>query len=751
MSAQPAVLYVQGDDDTTRHALDDREDLLVYTAATQSEASDVLGSARVDCIVCPHARPEGPSGRRLLERLTTSHPGVPAILTSRDPDDGLAAAVAAGAATEYLPLGIWADPAARLGERITHHADARVTSPNDQTLGGLLATARELMTTRRPESIATVVTDAAVDILSFERASVWLVEDVTALAAVHDAYDDPRTLRLAAARPDDHDWQSTYDAGEEPVGRVYESGEPTVIEHDDGALMFFPLGDHGVLAVGADGVDAIDDADVQLAEILAANAAAGVDRARREQTLSLYQTVVDNVREMMYVLDESGRIVLASDEVVDASGYDREDVLGSHVSRFFPEDGLERGTELIVDLLDDDDPNATRTYRADALTADGEPIPAEIELSVLRDDDDTYQGTIGAIRDISDLLAAEAERDRERDRFRSLFEHLPDPVIDSSFQDGEPVIDSVNPAFERVFGHDEADVVGTPVNDILVPNEDDDELADELDARALADENVSAEITRSTADGDRHFLFRGIPYHVDGDDVHAFGIYTDITDQYDREQHLQVLHRVLRHNLRTDMGIVTGYLDQLTEDLDDPDAVGILRHVIGRAEDAAALADKVHQLEQVIRKDSTFTTGPTNVADHVRSLADRLRDTYPEATITTDAPAEAIANADERLDLAVENLVENAVEHAQRPDPVVEVLVEPNAAGGVDIVVADNGPGIPDHERDLLTGDRSVSRVEHGEGLGLWVVSWVARSLGGTVSFGDPDHGSEVVLELRAP
>lgn len=747
MSAKPAVLYVQGDDDATRHALADRDDLLVYTAATQSEASDVLGSARIDCVVCPQHRSDGPTGRRLLERLTTSRPGIPAILTSDEPDDDLAAAVAAGAATEYLPLSIWDDPAARLCERIEHHADVKVSSPTDQTLGGLLATARELMTTRKPAAIASVVTDAAVDILSFERASVWLVDDDAAPVADADAHGDPERLTLAAARPDGHDWVDSYELGDEPVGRVYDSGEPAVVEHDDCAFMYFGLGDHGVLAVGAEGIAAIDDADVQLAEILAANAAAGVDRARREQTLSLYQTVVDNVREMMYVLDERGRIVLASDEVVDASGYDREDVLGAHVSKFFPPESVQRGTELIADLLADD-PDARRTYRTDALTADGDPIPAEIELSVLRDDDGNYQGTIGAIRDISDLLAAEAERDRERDRFRSLFEHLPDPVIDSSFQDGEPVIDAVNPAFERVFGHDESDVVGTPVNDVLVPNADD--VAGELDARALADETVSAELTRETADGDRHFLFRGIPYHVDGEDVHAFGIYTDITDQHDRERHLQVLHRVLRHNLRTDMGVVTGYLDQLSEDLDDPDAVGILDHVIGRAEDAAALADKVHQLEQVIRKDSAFTTEPTNVADSVRALADRLRDTYPEATITTDAPGEAVANADERLDLAVENLIENAVEHANRPDPVVEVAVDVTA-DGVAIVVADNGPGIPDHERDLLTGDRSVSRVEHGAGLGLWVVSWVARSLGGTVSFGDPEDGSEVVLELRAP
>jgi PAS domain S-box-containing protein len=746
MSGRISILYVQGRDDETRRALASRPALDVYTAATQSEASDVLSSAAIDCIVCPDARDDGPSGCVLLQRLATSHPTVPTILTSDAPDDAIAAAVADGAATEYLPLEIWEDPTARLEERIAHHADDSLHGGTERPLAGLLATARELMTTRSPAAIADIVTDAAVDVLPFERAGVWFVDGVTDLVAVTDAQHDDPPLTLATGNPH-NEWQDTYAPGEEPVGHVHESGEPTVIEAADRALLYFPLGDHGVLAVGADGVDAIDDADVQLAEILAANTAAAVERARREQTLSLYRTVVDNVREMMYVLDDTGRIVLASQQIVDAGGYDHDEVVGTSVTEFFPPEGIEHGTELIAELVESDDPDATRTYRTEALPKDGDPIPAEIELSLLTDDDGAYVGTIGAIRDISDLLAAEAERDRERDRFRSLFEHLPDPVVDTRFVDGEPLIDSVNPAFERVFGHDESEIVGASTNDILVPN--DDEEATRLDERAIDDEIVSAELTRETAEGTRHFLFRGIPYRSE-DPVQAFGIYTDITDQHDRERHLQVLHRVLRHNLRTDMGVVIGYLTQLADDLDDPDAVGIIDHVTGRARDAAAVADKVHQLEQVIRKDAAFTTEPTQIGERVDDLAARLDETYPDAIIETTVDHDAVAYADERLDLAVENLVENAVEHTDDPNPLVEIGVR-DTGDVVELSVADDGPGIPDNERALLTGDRDVSRVEHGEGLGLWVVSWVARSLGGTVSFGDPDEGSEVVLELRPP
>ncbi|WP_435361332.1 PAS domain S-box protein [Haloarchaeobius sp. DFWS5] len=733
MSGYPGVLYVRTD--RREPLLPAHADVSVHEATSYAESTRLLSTVHVDCIVCHHEF-DDEGGVALLRQLHTTHPHVPSLLVSEGPSDELAAAVADGAATEYLPLGIWEEPQARLTERVTALTAARdPQNADERTLSGLLATARELMTTRSPEDIAAVVTDAACRVLDFDDATVWLADDDSG----------SERLRLAAG-----DGESHYALGEAAVGGVYEMGEPTVRTDDDGSTLYFPLGDHGVLAIAADCVGAIDDADVQLAEILAANASAAFGRAAREQALELYQTVVDNVSEMVYVLDAEARLVLVSEQISDAAGYDREELLGSHVSEFFTEDGIARGSELIVDMLAEDDPG-NRVYRTEGIRADGERIPVEIELSLLPTDDGEYRGTIGAIRDISDLVRTEERLEHERDRFRSLFRHIPDPVVDSRFEGGEPVIEAVNPAFERVFGHDEREVAGRSVNDVLVPA-DDEANGRRLDQQThRADEEASAEVVRETADGDRYFLFRGIPYRAGDPASHAFGIYTDITDQREREQHLQVLHRVLRHNLRTDMGVVMGYLGQLDEALGDLSEYerGLIERVVGRAEDAARLADKVYQLEQVVQRDSEFTMEPTDVADRVESLVGRLREGIDEATIRVETDQDCLAYADERLDLAVENLVENSVEHAESASPTVEVSVE-RTDDHVVVRVADDGPGIPEHERAFLTGERDVSRVEHGDGLGLWVVNWVARSLGGEVACGDQAVGSEVVLRLRA-
>ncbi|MHC3438542.1 hypothetical protein ACYJ1Y_10670 [Natrialbaceae archaeon A-gly3] len=41
------------------------------------------------------------------------------------------------------------------------------------------------------------------------------------------------------------------------------------------------------------------------------------------------------------------------------------------------------------------------------------------------------------------------------------------------------------------------------------------------------------------------------------------------------------------------------------------------------------------------------------------------------------------------------------------------------ARGEVIVQVSDNGPGIPDDECELLTGERDCTQLEHTSGLGL--------------------------------
>jgi Signal transduction histidine kinase len=109
----------------------------------------------------------------------------------------------------------------------------------------------------------------------------------------------------------------------------------------------------------------------------------------------------------------------------------------------------------------------------------------------------------------------------------------------------------------------------------------------------------------------------------------------------------------------------------------------------------------------------------------------------------------------ELIGQAMVNLLENAVKYARPEDGgsgriVVELQRDANL---VRIVVADNGPGIPEAERKRVL-ERFVrleeSRSEPGSGLGLALVNAVARLHDGQFRIEDNAPGVRAVLELPA-
>jgi len=148
---------------------------------------------------------------------------------------------------------------------------------------------------------------------------------------------------------------------------------------------------------------------------------------------------------------------------------------------------------------------------------------------------ETDDRVTGVAVDVTERVERETQRKRERDRFRSLFEHMSDPAGIAETRDGEPILRDVNPAFEDVFGYSAETAVGRSVDDLIVPPERDAE-ATRLDRQLQADGRIETEVRRQTATGElRDFLFRNIPIESDPEGS-SFGIYVDITERAERER-----------------------------------------------------------------------------------------------------------------------------------------------------------------------------------------------------------------------
>ncbi|MDB5690464.1 MAG: hypothetical protein JWL91_2340 [Sphingomonas bacterium] len=151
--------------------------------------------------------------------------------------------------------------------------------------------------------------------------------------------------------------------------------------------------------------------------------------------------------------------------------------------------------------------------------------------------------------------------------------------------------------------------------------------------------------------------------------------------------------------------------------------------------------------------------GGTRILDGVADLSelvDRIGQAY--APVAEDsghelevavAPGVTVTGDAELLAQAVTNLVENALTHTPPGSRVSLVLTL--GKGGAQLMVADDGPGVPEHERDkVIRRFYRMDRSRHtpGAGLGLALVSAIAVLHGSAVILEDNRPGLRVVLRF---
>ncbi len=118
----------------------------------------------------------------------------------------------------------------------------------------------------------------------------------------------------------------------------------------------------------------------------------------------------------------------------------------------------------------------------------------------------------------------------------AFFDRSPDPIVAYEFGDGGAEILAVNPAFEETFGCKEDQVVGDPLDEVVLA------VGHEGGHDAILDPggSVEAELRCRTIEGVRVFLLRSSPLSG-GDRQRGYGVYTDISEHKRVEQRFSAL------------------------------------------------------------------------------------------------------------------------------------------------------------------------------------------------------------------
>jgi len=217
-----------------------------------------------------------------------------------------------------------------------------------------------------------------------------------------------------------------------------------------------------------------------------------------------------------------------------------------------------------------------------------------------------------------------------------------------------------------------------------------------------------------------------------------------------RQQRLVTLGELaagLAHQIRTPLAAALLYASQMT--------------LPGRAsEDLSRCSEKtvasLKQLDRLVNDMLAFAHGgaareTVSVSALLEQVAQWLRPALrPGArlTIRTEAPGLTLRANAPSLVSAVLNLATNALQ-ASAGDLHLELLARRTPEGRAEIVVSDDGPGVPAHLRERIFEPFFTTRAR-GNGIGLAIVKSVVEAHAGGVRLAQTPRGATFIIDLPA-
>lgn len=476
-------------------------------------------------------------------------------------------------------------------------------------------------------------------------------------------------------------------------------------------------------------------------DIEARRASARIDQVEqvRERAEHKYETIIQQAPDAIFFADaEEGTITEANEKAVELTGYDQAELRNMSILDLHPSEDREQYAHLFEDASWDTPLSKLEDGGQVYIRhADGADVPVEITVVSITIDERDH--IFGIVRDIS------SRRQRQRD-LRVKNQAMEESTVGITIGDAsEPDIPIVyaNKGFTRLTGYSLDRILGD--NCRFLQGEDTDETTiNEIRAAVNSESPIRTEILNYRADG-TPFWNRLTIAPVSGEETdsvtHFVGIQDDITAQKRSDRLIEVLNRVLRHNLGNDLNVISGFAGAIANKTEGETAQ-IASRIQEKSDRLAVLSRKAREFQNTV----TAANPPIShdLLEDINTVVGDLQSDFPDTKFSIEGEANAEVMATDSLRLALAELGENAAKHGDSSP--VSYQINTTTDGDIAVHVTDSGPGLPPMEQQVLE-DGYETPLNHSSGIGLWMINWVITGIGGEVTT-SVDGGTTVTICL---
>ena len=215
-----------------------------------------------------------------------------------------------------------------------------------------------------------------------------------------------------------------------------------------------------------------------------------------------------------------------------------------------------------------------------------------------------------------------------------------------------------------------------------------------------------------------------------------------------RERQLEILNRLLRHDIRNDIAVVLGWLGVLSDHI-PPEHQSEFDRIESASNHILDLTTTARDIAETMAGQSEAELRPMSLKKVLVEEADKCETTYEGVTIDLQEPLpDAVVLANDLLSSVFRNVISNAVQHNDSSEPEVTISADAGEER-VRVRIADNGPGVPEAIREEIFDDEVKGIESAGTGMGLYLVSTLVRRYDGAVWVEEnAPRGSVFVIEL---
>jgi PAS domain S-box-containing protein len=354
----------------------------------------------------------------------------------------------------------------------------------------------------------------------------------------------------------------------------------------------------------------------------------------------------------------------------------------------------------------------------------------------------------GVMFDITELKRVEHQHAESEAKYRSLVEQLPAVVYLGEYGDQGDWL-YISPALERVLGYTPEEWIAHPHPMASFCHPEDLARVRAEEDRAYRDRaTLRVEHRMLSKDGRWVWILDEAAAVLDEDGQPLFmqGVMYDMTDRKRSEDELadaldklraldqlkNTLLHTLSHDLKEPLTAILGAastLERLGHELSEQEKHDLLGTMVSRVKSMNTLLTDLldlDRLDQGIVEPRRFPVDVGKLASDLLGRTSVLHERRVELQ-----PTSRCVNADAaKVERLMENLLSNAARHTP-PNSTIWLRFE-EADDGVVIVVEDDGPGVPDDQKELIFEPfRRGRTAAAGSGIGLSLVARFAELHGG--------------------